>query len=482
MTIQMRLLFYTSLKIACCVYLLVQPIHAREFLLATTGSNGLSCGTVLAPCRNLTYVLDPANELVNDGDILTLLAPPGQTVFDELETRLRKRLTIRSAVNQRAHIRCPISIPDGICMQFDPESSGSRIERLEISGGELYTLFFQTDWEQVGNPTGTGASNIVVSDSLLHDSGRDVVKITPKCNDIRIERSEIYRSGQIYPPGTPLDDKNAEGIDNVNGARMIVRDSYIHDIATSGLYFKGGAKDVLIERNVIERVGLGGILVGFDTSPEFFDLGENPGYFEAVRGIVRNNIVQDTDYAGIGLYASKDAQVLNNTVQRAAKIGHAAIYFGVTLQDFEPQALRPANSNPRILNNIVRTDGKDCVAIRFANELGGLSGLSGAPGMNFQGFQNSTGSCRFVDGRPGSSLNDGGTLAQWRSATNADAQSLEAAIALSATGRILAGSAAINAGMTLVEVTDDIDGQLRTGTPDLGADELAEGIYQNGFE
>ena len=478
----MRPLF--SIATISSVVFLLLPIsaNAREFFLARTGANNLSCGAQASPCRSVSYVLDPANELVNNGDFLTLLAPPGQTIFDESETRLRKRLTIRSAPNQRAHIRCPITIADGICMQFDPESSGSRIERLEISGGELYTLFFQTDWEQSGNPNGTGASNIVISDSVLHDSGRDVVKITPKCNDIRIERSEIFRSGQIYPPGTPLDDKNAEGIDNVNGARMIVRDSYIHDIATSGLYFKGGASDALIERNVIERVGLGGILVGFDTSPEFFDLSENPGYFEAVRGIVRNNIVQDTDYAGIGLYASKDAQVLNNTLQRVAKIGHAAIYFGVTLQDFEPQALRPANSNPRILNNIVRTDGRDCVAIRFANELGGLSGLNGAPGMNFQGFHNSAGSCRFVDGRPGSSLNDGGTLAQWRATTNADAQSVETLIALSANGRIVAGSAAINAGMALAEVSDDIDQQLRVGTPDLGADELADAIYRNGFE
>lgn len=97
-------------------------------------------------------------------------------------------------------------------LQFDPESSGSRIERLQISGGELYTLFFQTDREQVGNPNGMGASNIVVSDSLLHDSGGDFVKISPKCNDIRIGRSEIYRSGQIYLAATSLDHKNAEGI------------------------------------------------------------------------------------------------------------------------------------------------------------------------------------------------------------------------------------------------------------------------------
>jgi hypothetical protein len=458
-------------------------LHAREIFLATTGVNTLSCGGAQNPCRNLVYVLNPANALVNDGDVLTLLAPAGQTIFDETEVRLRRRLTIRSAPQQRAHIRCPLTIEFGVCIQFDPASSGSRLERLEVSGGQLYTLFFQTNWEQMGNPTGSGASNITVSDSLLHDSGRDVIKITPKCNDITIERSEIYRSGQIYPPGTPLDDKNAEGIDNVNGARMIVRDSRIYDIATTGLYFKGGAKDVLIERNIIERTGFAGILVGFDTSPEFFDLTENPGYFEAVRGIVRNNIVLDTDYSGIGLYASKDAQVLNNTIMRAAKVGHAALYFGVTLQDFDPLALRPANLNPQIRNNLISVLNKPCVAVRYANDLGGLSGLSGAPGMNFQGFQNTSGTCRFFDARPGSPLSGGGTLAQWRAATNADAQSLESNFALSNTGRISVASPAINAGMALAEVTDDIDQQSRTGNPDLGADEFLElALFANGFE
>jgi hypothetical protein len=468
---------------ALLLLLSIRTLHAREIFLATIGVNTLSCGSVQNPCRNLVYVLEPANELVNDGDVLTLLAPAGQSIFDETEVRLRHRLTIRSAPQQRAHIRCPLTIEFGVCIQFDPESSGSRLERLEVSGGQLYALFFQTDWEQVGNPSGSGASNITVSDSVLHDSGRDVVKITPKCNDITIERSEIYRSGQIYPPGTPLDDKNAEGIDNVNGARMIVRDSHIYDIATTGLYFKGGAKDVLVERNVIERTGFAGVLIGFDTSPEFFDLTENPGYFEAVRGIVRNNIILDTDYSGIGLYASKDAQVLNNTIMRAAKIGHAALYFGVTLQDFDPLALRPANLNPRIRNNLISVLNKPCVAIRYANDLGGLSGLSGAPGMNFQGFQNMSGTCRFIDARPGSPLSAGGSLAQWRAATNADAQSLEASFALSNVGRIGAASLAINAGVTLAEITDDIDRQSRVGNPDLGADEYFEvTLFANGFE
>jgi hypothetical protein len=60
-----------------------------------------------------------------------------------------------------------------------------------------------------------------------------------------VRRCEIHNTGRIYPTGTPVDDMNAEGIDNVNGSRMLVEDNWIHDIATNGLYFKGGAADVV---------------------------------------------------------------------------------------------------------------------------------------------------------------------------------------------------------------------------------------------
>jgi len=99
---------------------------------------------------------------------------------------------------------------------------------------------------------------------------------------------------------------------------MTVADNYIRDIATNGVYFKRGATDAVVQRNVIERVGEGGILVGFDISPEFFDLTENPGYFEAIRGIVRNNLIRDSGRAGLSLYASRDAIIANNTLLRTA--------------------------------------------------------------------------------------------------------------------------------------------------------------------
>src|SRR5690606_32416462 len=98
-----------------------------------------------------------------------------------------------------------------------------------------------------------------------------------------------------------------------------------------------------IQRNRIENTGDAGILVGFDTSPVYFDLSVNPQYYEAIGGIVRNNVVWNTRLDGSELYASKDTVVANNTIVNAARGGHSAIFFGVTLQDYDPRAGRPAN-------------------------------------------------------------------------------------------------------------------------------------------
>src|SRR5690606_31065613 len=119
-----------------------------------------------------------------------------------------------------------------------------------------------------------------------------------------------------------------------------------------------------IQRNRIENTGDAGILVGFDTSPQFFDVQLNPGYYEAIRGTVRNNVVRNTGYSGIGLYASRDSVVANNTIINAARKGHAALYFGVTLQDYDPAAGRPANRSAVLRNNLVIQEGGRCIEIR----------------------------------------------------------------------------------------------------------------------
>ncbi len=448
--------------------------HATEWFVSPLGSDVAGNGSVATPFKSLGFLLDPARGLVRSGDTVTLRGPVGNNVFNENEVRLRVPLTLRSFEGEWAVISCPITLQDGVCVQIDPSASGSSLSRLEITGGNLYGVFMQTDWDSRDNRQGLGASNIILEDCKIHDTGRDAIKITPKSDGITIRRCEIYNTGRIYPEGTPLDDKNAEGIDNVNGSRMLVEDNYIHDIATTGLYFKGGAQDVTVQRNRIERTGLGGIMVGFDTSPDYFDTVLNPRYYESIRGTVINNVVRDTGYAGIGLYAAKDAVVANNTVVNTASAGHAAIYFGVTLQDFEPSAGRPANINPIIRNNLIIQNGGDCARIRWANEItaAGLYGLEGSAGMDSNWFYNAFGACNFADNRPGSTLADGGTLEQWRAQNMVDARSLTGAISVTTDGHLLPGSPAIDKGETLAQVTQDIDRQSRVGANDIGADEV----------
>jgi len=459
------------LKLAMLTLMLGSQAQARDWYLSPAG-NDAAAGSEAQPLRSISRLLDPALGLLNAGDRLILRGPAGNALFAESELRLRLPLTLMAYPGESPRIECPLTLADGVCVQIDPEASGSVLRGLDIAGGNLYGVFLQTAWEQVGAPNGVGASNILIEDCRIHDSGRDAIKVTPKSNNLTIRRSEIFNTGRIYGPGTPLEDRNAEGIDNVQGHGMRVQDSHIHDTSTNGIYFKGGATDVVIERNRIERTGEAGILVGFDTSPEFFDLTQNPQYYEAVRGVVRNNIVRDTAYAGIGLYASRDALVANNTLIDTARVGHAALYFGVTLQDFDPIAGRPSNLNPRLLNNLIqRNDSAGaCVAIRFANELGGLSGLAGNSGIDFSLYSHATG-CRFFDQRPGSVLAEGGSFDQWRQASGSDAHSIAAATTLSADGHLTSASPAIDAGSVVAEVSDDIDLQLRTPPYDIGADE-----------
>jgi Right handed beta helix region/Dockerin type I domain len=445
--------------------------QAAEWFVSTTGNNATGNGSLAAPYRTISHVLSPANAIVGAGDTVNLITTVGNNTFNECNVRLRVRLTLRSAAGSNAHIHCALSVANSVTIQIDPAASGSRIASLEISGGYFYGIFLQTDWFQGGPNSNIGASNVMIEDVKVHDTGRDAIKITPKSNNVTIRRAEIYRSGI-------RDNSNAEGIDNVNGDGMIVEDSYIHDTATTGVYFKGGARNVIVQRNRIENTGAAGILIGFDTSPEFFDLTANPQYYEAIDAIVRNNIVRNTSLAGIGMYASNNSVVVNNTIVNAANSAHAALYFGVTFQDYDPNAGRPANNNPFIRNNLVIQNGKPCMSIRYSSELGGLSGLNGSTNSNYNAFHNTAGTCSFSDGRPTPGTFNG-NLAGWRTRTSGEANSIETALTLTADGHLQSGSPAINIGQTIAQVTDDFDKQIRSAPFDIGADEFVTPVACN---
>ena len=346
--------------------------------------------------------------------------------------RLRRHgLYIHPAKGQRAHIAAPLKDgpkwTDNSAVELDPDAHGTILENLEISGG-FYGVTMETMWDW-GQEDRGGVSNITIRNCRIHDTGRDCIKVKPNCNDVKILNCEIYRSGQFYGPND--DDRNAEGIDNVNGDRMKVIDCYIHDVATTGVYFKGGATDCLVQGTKVVRAGGMGIMLGFDTSPEYFDLKQNPNMYESINGVVRNCLVIDTVYCGIGLYASKNATVVNNTVLNSAKKGQTPLFFGITLQDWLAEGKRPANTNPVILNNLFfQGSGYDLemVSIRSMSheQLGKLSALKGPALIDYNCYFAKGGKVSFVDRRPELNGKDSfeGDISAWCRHMKTDTHSL----------------------------------------------------------
>lgn len=386
------------------------PTSGNIYYVSPSGSDSAS-GSLSSPLRTPNAAL----ELANSGDTVVLRAG---TYTSEVRIR-ESNIALRSYPGERAVIHSTST--DSATIILDVDSDYSKIQCLEITGG-FYAIMLWTRWEWGDPADRTGTSNIVIEDNIIHGTGRDAIKVTPGCDNVTIRRNEIYDTGNFQT----ADSCNAEGIDNVNGDNFLVQNNYIHDVCSTGVYCKGGSTNCIVENNVIENPGSAGILLGFDTSPEYFDLSANPGWYENIDGIARNNLIINPGGSGIGLYASKNAQVYNNTIVNAATKYHSPIYFGVTFQDWEPEAGRPANVNPTVRDNVVVQGSgypNTMVDIRFANELGGLSGLDGALVMSGNCYYAEGGMIRFQDGREEPDLLMTG-LSAWQNHISSDSGSL----------------------------------------------------------
>lgn len=453
-----------------------RPAQAATIFVATNGSDSAGSGALAAPYRTLNRALQQAVS----GDVVVAR---GGTYREAEEVRFRgPGVTLRSHSNEWAVIAAPVSNVDDFasCVLLDPDADGTVLSRLEITGGYFYGIMLQTKWDWGDPDDRAGACQVTIQDCVIHDTGRDGIKITPNCDDVLIQRCEIYNTG-IGPANVSA--QNAEGVDCVNGDRVMVRDCSIHDVFSTGVYLKGGSTDSLVERTRIERCGAGGVLLGFDTSPEYFDLTANPGYYENIRGTVRNCLVRDTAWEGLGFYAASNPAVFNNTLVNVCTNNvHAAIYFGLTYQDWDPAAGRPASVNPQIFNNLVIQPAgfaDELFEIRYSADLGGMRALSGWPAMDFNGYCLAGGAtAQFTDRRPDSLL-EGGTLAQWRAHAGTDANSLTATpLAMGGLHpALLIGSPYVNAGTHAAWMTGSMD---FAGYPRIQGARVDIGAYETG--
>jgi hypothetical protein len=413
-----------SILAAAALFGAVAPVSAATYTISLTGNdknNGVS-----APFRTLAKAVS----VLKDGDSIVLRAG----TYDGDVSISRAAVTISSYPGETAAISTPLKGKASNTLTLAPGAIGAHLSRLNVLGGTYYAL--KIDGDKRDKAT-------LIEDCVLGQSGHDCVKITPGADGITFRRCEIGVSGL-------KDSSNAEGIDNVCADNMVVQDCWIHDIATNGIYPKGGARNALVERTRIENCGGGGVMLGFYTDLQWFDQVENPRLFESLNGMVRNCVIVNTQGAGVGLYSAQDAHVYNNTMINVAQTLHAGILLNVGTQGTPCE-------NVSVINNIIT---QNATATRPMFE----SRDPNATGLNFSNnrYWRQGGSAAFVNG------SWTGGLANWQ-ALGMDPASTEGDPLLGANLVPLAGSPCIGTGLLLSDVTGDFTGALRLSAPDLGA-------------
>ncbi|HAD11628.1 MAG TPA: hypothetical protein DCF33_04230 [Saprospirales bacterium] len=435
--------------------------HAATWYVSTNGNDN-NAGTLTDPFKTLPRAIDEAQP----GDEILLRG--GQ--YTSLEIRINKsNLHIKSYPGEWAVITAVTNVEDiSSCIWYnEPETTGGSLERLEIIGGYYYAVKFETNWDWDPNVPFNqrkGVSGVTIKDCNIHHTGRDAIKLTPACANITILNCEIHHTGA--GPGALLD-FNAEGIDNVNAPNLTVKGCYIHDIATTGVYVKGGGRNCIIEANRIENCGEGGIYLGFYTDAEWFDTDFNPEYYENINGLVINNLVVNTQHAGIGLWGAKDARVYNNTIINAALTEHAALFFNTTdVWIDDVTSARVGSRNVRVVNNLfVQPGTQEPVMVRVReNALNGNNNQ-----IDNNGYYDPAGTTFLDDNLDWEEW----SLAQWKAQTFRDLHSFDADPQMDGSHHLLAGSPCINTGVNQPFITTDREGQPRTdGANDIGSDEL----------
>ncbi len=467
----------------------VKPAASMTYVLAATNAKGTSTARVTINVKRSSsprtlYVAKNGNDKGNGSQGKPFGTPqqalddaqPDDTVIVRAGTyhgvtRFRHpNVTLRAADGEKVVLQVPTNNEDlDTAVQIDPEAHNTRLQGLEIIGGAYYGIAIQTTWDWGDPILRSGPGGVVIEDCYIHDTGRDGIKVTPGTDDVTIRRCTIAFTGK-------RSSDNADGIDNVNGDRMVVEDTWIHDIATSGIYFKGGSIGSRIERSLVMNCGEAGILLGFDTSPEFFDKALNPAYYDCIDCIARNNIVNGTDYAGIGFFATLRGKAYHNTVINTGRKGHSAVHYGLVLHDWEKGIPCPGSKDPEFINNIViqPANAKNpMVQIRFSEDNHGVSGLQGNPIIDFNRYFQMGSKAVFSDRRPPNDEFDA-PLAKWQKHVNGDLSSTEGDPKLDAALRIAAGSPCIDRGKPGL-ASDDYNGNPRRGTPDIGAEEFGAG-------
>jgi hypothetical protein len=447
----------------------LEALEGRELLSASyfvaNSGNDWNAGTIDHPFATVQRALDA----VQPGDTINLRSG----VYTGGFTVDVNNITIQSYPGDWAVLQLPVSdAQQRSVVRYNFNTQGGELKNLEIDGGYWYGVMMWDWWDPTwaAGSTHVGASGITVDGCKIHDTGCDAVKITPGANNITVENSEIYNTGRRLPD-------SADGIDNNNGNAMQASHNYVHDTTGCGILTSGGTTNALIDSNLVANTAGAGITVGFYSELEWMTPASNPNLYTSIDTIARNNIILNAAQAGIGIYASQDPQVYNNTIVNAASQAQAPLQLGgvdIWVPN-SPTEQHVASADPLVVNNIVTEAAGNqarAVDIRYQSYTGTLT-----LDHNLYFDQDVTG-LRFIDRNVLGDAASESSPGQWQAA-GYDQNSANADPKLDSQYHLSAGSPAINNGIPVAGLQYDYDGNLRSdGLPDMGADEFNAGPHR----
>ncbi|MBK8206816.1 MAG: right-handed parallel beta-helix repeat-containing protein [Planctomycetes bacterium] len=409
---------------------------AADIYVATTGSDTTGTGAIGTPYATPRHAAQQAVA----GDTIILRAG---TYAGNVELN-KDNLTLRSYTGEWAVIHMPNSGTTNVTLWV--YNTGTRIERLEISGGSPYSVHVV--------PPCNGCE---FADCKIHGADWIGIKVSQPDN-VTLRRCEIYDTGSVTAGGM--------GIDCVNGDNILIQDCHFHDCNGTGIYLKGGLRNALVERNLVRNVAGDGILLGESTGVAFMDTVGNPELYEAIDGVVRNNIVANVAASGLVTYGSLRCKIYNNTVYNCATgTGGAGLRLIKGAHAGYPDT--PIKQT-EFVNNIVVPGQASRPFVQVTT-----GSHDGTVIFNYNRYFNlGTPSGVFWDELVAATAAYNLSLAQWQTRTGFDTNSTTGDPGASATTYHLGGgSACIDAATTFASFVDDYDGNTRTGTWDIGADE-----------
>lgn len=305
-------------------------IAGRTYFVAPYGDDAAPGVTPDTPFRTLERALS----LVAPGDTIELRAgvyvPLNNGFPFDRAGAADARIKIKSYNGEHA-------VLDAAGKQFAvliPEQSPYWIiEGLELRGGTAYTVKIESH-------------HVHLIGNNIHGSSNDLIKLVQTSDDVIIYGNEIHHNNA--PPGA-----NAQGIDIVGGDRTWIAHNYVHHTASIAIYAKGNARNTIIENNRVEGIPGRGIMLGQSTGVEFMWDGD----YESYDGVIRDNVIVDTDDACLATASSFNVKILHNSCLNAARASHGAIF--VSNESEKGQA----GTNIEIMNNIVVSAGRPVVKI-----------------------------------------------------------------------------------------------------------------------